>query len=280
LKAALERGKVDLVVADIRDEDRIRVVLNRYQPEIIFHAAAHKHVPLMEENLEDAVTNNVLGTKSLVSQASEAGVERFVLISTDKAVEPVNIMGMTKKVAEFLVKQAAEAAGKPYVSVRFGNVLGSRGSVVPLFQEQIEKGGPVTITHPEVERYFMTIHEAAQLVLQAASLGVNGEIFVLDMGEQIRIEALARDLIELSGLTVDQDITIHYSGLRPGEKLSEKLIADHEKVEPTLLQSILRIQGGDQPAWEEFDKSVSRLIDLAERGERAETLELLVRMTN
>ena len=277
---AEKKQKLERIVADIRDESRIDVVFSRFQPEIIFHAAAHKHVPLMEENLEDAITNNVLGTKNLVQQAEKHNVERFVLISTDKAVEPVNIMGMTKRVAELVVKQAAERTGKPYVSVRFGNVLGSRGSVVPLFQRQIASGGPVTVTHPEVERFFMTISEAVQLVLQAASLGENGEIFVLDMGEQIKIQKLARHMIELSGLRLEKDIDIVYTGLRPGEKLSEKLYADEETISGTRHEKVMKIYDQNTGKFEQFSSDVEKLIALAETGEREKAQEKLAQLTD
>ncbi len=217
------------VVADVRDLERLRHVLDEHRPQAIFHAAAHKHVPLMEENVPEAITNNVQGTANLLCLAQEYQVERFVLISTDKAVNPTSIMGATKRVAELLVQDAARQTGCPYVAVRFGNVLGSRGSVVPLFKEQIARGGPLTITHPDVRRYFMTIPEAVQLVLQAAALGQGGEVFMLDMGEPVRIVDLAQDLIELSGLTVGRDIEIVYTGLRPGEKLFEELFVQGEE---------------------------------------------------
>ena len=192
-------SRITPVIADIRDADRLAAVFAAHRPEIVFHAAAHKHVPLMEDNVEDAVTNNVLGTRRLVEASIAAGVEHFVLVSTDKAVNPSSVMGATKRVAELIVQEAAQRTGRAFVVVRFGNVLGSRGSVVPFFQQQIAAGGPVTVTHPEVKRYFMTIPEAVQLVLQAAALGCGGEIFVLDMGEPVRIADLARDLIRLSG---------------------------------------------------------------------------------
>ena len=197
----IKSTRLDLVVADIRDSARMDAIFKRFQPEVVYHAAAHKHVPLMEQNLVEAITNNIEGTRSLIHYCQEYDVGHLVLISTDKAVEPTSVMGMTKRVAEKLVLQAARNTGKPYVTVRFGNVLGSRGSVIPLFQSQIAAGGPVTITHPDMERFFMTIQEAVQLVLQASALGKNGEIFVLDMGKQVRIVDLAHDLITLSGLT-------------------------------------------------------------------------------
>lgn len=218
-----------VVVADIRDVERMEQVLERYRPACVFHAAAHKHVPLMETNPEEAVTNNVWGTWNLLNLSGRYGVERFVLISTDKAVMPSSVMGATKRVAELLLREKARELGRPYVAVRFGNVLGSRGSVVPLFREQIARGGPITITHPEAERYFMTIPEAAQLVLQASALGQGGEIFVLDMGTRVKIIDLALDLIRLSGLMPGRDIDIVYTGLRPGEKLREEIFIDSER---------------------------------------------------
>ncbi len=220
---ANRKSQITPVIADIRFPERLAAVFNRHRPEIVFHAAAHKHVPLMEDNVEDAVTNNVLGTQRLVDAAIAAGVEHFVLISTDKAVNPSSVMGATKRVAEQIVQEAAQRTGRAFVAVRFGNVLGSRGSVVPVFQRQIAAGGPVTVTHPEMRRYFMTIPEAGQLVLQAAALGQGGEVFVLDMGEPVRIVDLVRDLIRLSGLEPDRDVEIRYTGLRPGEKLCEEL---------------------------------------------------------
>lgn len=226
------------VIADIRFPERIHTVFARHKPQIVFHAAAHKHVPLMEANPGEAITNNVLGTRNVLDAALATDVERFVMISTDKAVNPTSIMGASKRAAELLVHRAARKSGKPYVAVRFGNVLGSRGSVVLTFQRQIDAGGPVTVTHHEVRRYFMTIPEAVQLVLQAAVLGTGGEVFVLDMGEPIKIVDLARDMIELSGLEVDKDIAIDFVGLRPGEKLFEELFIAGEKYERTRHEKI------------------------------------------
>ncbi len=226
------------VIADIRFAERIQHIFEEYLPEIVFHAAAHKHVPLMEMNPSEAVTNNVVGTQNVLHASLKVGVQRFVMISTDKAVNPTSVMGATKRVAEYLVLKAARESGKPYVAVRFGNVLGSRGSVVLTFQRQIAAGGPVTVTHPEMRRYFMTIPEAVQLVLQAAVLGRGGEIFVLDMGEPIKIVDLARDLIELSGLQVGEDIEIVFTGMRPGEKLFEELFVPGEHYERTAHEKI------------------------------------------
>jgi FlaA1/EpsC-like NDP-sugar epimerase len=230
---------VSSVIADIRFLDRVKNVVDTVRPDIIFHAAAHKHVPLMELNPVEAVTNNIFGTRNLLDAALAAEVPHFVMISTDKAVNPTNVMGATKRAAELLVLAAARRSGRPYVAVRFGNVLGSRGSVVLTFRQQIAAGGPVTVSHPDMKRYFMTIPEAVQLVLQAAVLGRGGEIFVLDMGDPVRIVDLARDMIELSGLAVGKDIEIAYTGIRPGEKLFEELFLPGEEYQPTLHDKIL-----------------------------------------
>jgi FlaA1/EpsC-like NDP-sugar epimerase len=228
------------VIADVRDLARVRNVFRRFRPHAVFHAAAHKHVPLMEDNVADAITNNVLGTGNVIDCAVECNTEHFVLISTDKAVRPTSVMGATKRVAEMVVQEAAIRHGRNFVSVRFGNVLGSRCSVVPIFLGQIRAGGPLTITHPEMRRYFMTIPEAVQLVLQAGALGRGGEVFVLDMGEPIRIVDLATDLVRLSGLEVGRDIEIHYTGIRPGERLYEEPFFRHEEVLPTEHPKVLR----------------------------------------
>ena len=233
------------VIADIRDEARINRVFERFRPFAVFHAAAHKHVPLMEENVIEAVTNNIRGTRNVVDAAVEYGTTHFVLISTDKAVRPTSIMGATKRLAEVLVREAAVRTQRHFVVVRFGNVLGSRGSVVPTFMAQIERGGPVTVTHPEMRRYFMTIPEAVQLVLQAGAQGQGGELFVLDMGEMVRIADLARDLIRLSGLEEGADIEIRYTGMRPGEKLYEEVLFGNEDVRNTEHPKVLRVLAAD-----------------------------------
>jgi FlaA1/EpsC-like NDP-sugar epimerase len=224
---------VAALIGDAKDARRVKEVLERYRPSTVFHAAAYKHVPLMEEeNAFCAVENNVLSTLVLARAARAAGVERFVLVSTDKAVNPANVMGASKRLAEMVCRSLQERAGTQFVVVRFGNVLGSTGSVVPRFREQIARGGPLTVTHPEMQRYFMSIPEASQLVLQAALMGRGGEIFVLDMGEPVRIADLARELVLLSGLS-ESDIRIEYTGLRPGEKLYEEPLAEAEKTLPT-----------------------------------------------
>jgi len=262
LKDRLPNSTVPAVIADIRDKKRMSWIFRTYRPEIIFHAAAHKHVGLMQTNVPEAVTNNVLGTRNLAELAAQYEVERFVMISSDKAVNPTSVMGVTKRIAELVVHDMATTTGKPFVSVRFGNVLGSRGSVVPIFKDQIAMGGPVTVSDPRVTRFFMTIPEAVQLVLQAGAMGSGGEVFVLDMGEPIKILDLAKEVIRLSGLTEGRDIDIVFTGLTPGEKLSEELFfpteqpvrSQHEKifvcpngVKPTL-NPILAGTGVDAPA--------------------------------
>jgi FlaA1/EpsC-like NDP-sugar epimerase len=229
-----------LIIRDVREREKIADTFQMYRPEIVFHAAAHKHVPLMELYPDEAIANNVLGTHSVLWAALDCDAERFVLISTDKAVNPTSVMGATKRVAELLVMEAARCTGKACMVVRFGNVLGSAGSVVPLFQAQIAAGGPVTVSHPEVTRFFMTIPEAIQLVLQVAAWGVGGQVYVLDMGEPVRIVDLARDLIEFSGLELGKDIEIRYTGLRPGEKMTEELFRPTEKAVPTVHPQILQ----------------------------------------
>ncbi len=232
------------VIADIQDVGAIRDIFALHRPDIVFHAAAYKHVPMMEQNCFQAVTNNIFGTYNVALVARQFGCKSFVMISSDKAVNPTNVMGVTKRIAELIILSLQREHTR-YVAVRFGNVLGSNGSVVPVFQQQIAAGGPVTVTHPEVQRYFMTIPEAVQLVLQASSMALASEIFVLEMGQPIRIAELARNLIRLSGLEPEQDIPIIYTGLRPGEKLFEELMLEGEGIKPTSHPKIRVLNGGN-----------------------------------
>jgi len=220
--------RLKTVIADVKDKVKINAVFDINKPQVVFHAAAHKHVPLMEANPEEAVKNNVLGTKNVADAADRAGTGIFVFISTDKAVNPTSVMGASKRVAEMLVQSMASKSDTCFTAVRFGNVLGSRGSVLPIFKEQLARGGPLTVTHPEMTRYFMTIPEAVQLVIQAGAMATGGEIFVLDMGEPVKIVDLAEDLIRFSGFEPYKDIDIEYTGIRPGEKLFEELLTAEE----------------------------------------------------
>jgi FlaA1/EpsC-like NDP-sugar epimerase len=263
------------VICDVRDLMRLQNIFDRYAPEIVFHAAAHKHVPLMEMNAEEAVTNNIMGTRNVVEASVMSNVQKLVMISTDKAIRPINIMGATKRVAEMIVLNEGQRSGKAFSVVRFGNVLGSRGSVVPLFTRQITRGGPVTVTHPDMQRYFMTIPEAVHLVLQAAAIGTGGETFVLNMGEQVRILDLAEDLIRLSGLEPGRDIEIVFSGIRPGEKLSEDLWDEEHTFEPTSHPDIYRLVSQEQLAEKELERIVYELIALANEGQPVEIVKLL-----
>ncbi len=284
---------VETTIADVRDVDRLRQVFAAQRPEIVFHAAAHKHVSLMELNPAEAVTNNVLGTANLLRAAEEHSVKRLVLISSDKAVNPISVMGATKRLAELLVQASAHQGRHAYVVVRFGNVLGSRGSVVPIFQEQIARGGPVTVTDPDVCRYFMTIPESVQLVLQAAALGQGGEVFVLDMGEPIRIVDLATDLIHLSGLRpvvrrpgqedetegrgLDWDVEVVFTGLRRGEKLREELFVAGEAYTPTPHEKILAFCNGrgSCAGTEELARAVEGLVHAARQGDASAVRAML-----
>jgi len=249
LELELKRNFRDIEVvgllADVRDRRQLQKGFEATKPQVVFHAAAYKHVPMLELQPWKAIKNNIQGTRNVVEYAHEFGVERFVYVSTDKAVRPVNIMGTSKRVAEMLVQgqNGCGLSDTRYMIVRFGNVAGSVGSVVPLFRKQIEKGGPVTVTHPEITRYFMTIPEACQLILQAGAMGEGGEIFILDMGTPIKIDEMARDLIRLSGFEPDIDIKIEYIGLRPGEKLYEELITEGEGIISTSHEKIMVLRG-------------------------------------
>ena len=266
--------KIEPIIADVRDLTRMRGVISLQRPFSVFHAAAHKHVPLMEANVAEAVLNNVLGTQNVVTLCAEFDVEHFVLISTDKAVRPTSVMGATKRIAEHLVHECAASGRSGYVSVRFGNVLGSRGSVVPTFMRQIADGGPVTITHPDMTRYFMTIPEAVQLVLQSAALGDQGEVFVLDMGEPVRVFDLATDLIRLSGLEPDVDIEVRFTGMRPGEKLFEELFFKDTHVSPTIHPKILRAR--DAESSDHSVEEIDRLICAARESRPAGEIRRLI----
>lgn len=224
---------LEVLIGSVRDYARIESVMNEYKPDLVYHAAAHKHVPLMEESPLEAVKNNVFGTLNTARAASAAGVGRFILISSDKAVNPTNVMGATKRICEMIVQIMDGKSRTSFAAVRFGNVLGSNGSVIPLFRRQIKEGGPVTVTHPDINRYFMTIPEAVSLVLQAGAYANGGEIFVLDMGKPVRINDLAKNMIRLSGFEPDVDIKIVYTGLRPGEKLFEEILMDEEGMRKT-----------------------------------------------
>jgi len=263
------------VIADIRDFPRIQNIFETLNPQVVFHAAAHKHVPLMEANIEDAITNNIVGTKNVVEAAIASKVERLVMISTDKAIRPINVMGATKRLGEMIVLEAAQRSGNAFSIVRFGNVLGSRGSVVPLFKNQIEKGGPVTITHPEMTRYFMTIPEAVHLVLQAAAMGNGGEVFLLNMGKPVRILDLAEDLIRLSGLEPGKDIEITFTGIRPGEKLSEDLWEEGVHYQPTAHPEVFRMADEENIIDSSLSVTINQLQSLAQSGNIPAILDLL-----
>ncbi|MEW6400331.1 MAG: nucleoside-diphosphate sugar epimerase/dehydratase [Chloroflexota bacterium] len=263
------------VIADVRDAGRIQEMFKQHRPEVLFHAAAHKHVPLMEANVEEAVTNNVLGTRNIVEAANKHEVDRLVLISTDKAIRPVNVMGATKRLAEMIVLDAAHRNGRAYSVVRFGNVLGSRGSVVPRFKNQIARGGPVTVTHPDMRRYFMIIPEAVHLVLQAASMGQGGEVFLLNMGQQVRILDLAEDLIRLSGLEPGRDIEITFTGIRPGEKLSEDLWEEGMQFQPTAHSEIYRAAEEEQVDSVRLSQAIEQLAILSHQAETESLIRVL-----
>jgi FlaA1/EpsC-like NDP-sugar epimerase len=277
LKRLFPRISYVPLIADVRDRQRLSEVFSRYKPFAVFHAAAHKHVPLMECNVAEAVTNNIMGTQNVAELAGDHEVEHFVLISTDKAVRPTNIMGATKRVAEQIVQHIADITGRNFVAVRFGNVLGSRGSVVPTFLQQIKAGGPVTVTHPEMRRFFMTIPESVQLVLQAGALGKGGEVFVLDMGAAVKIVDLATDLVRLSGLEVGTDIEIRFTGARPGERLYEELFFDSESATHTGHPKVLKATNA--PLAVGFSEVVDKLVGAAQQGHpNSELVTLLERL--
>ncbi len=269
--------KIIPVLGDIRHAERVEAVFGDFTPEVVFHAAAYKHVPMMEYNPAEAVSNNVGGTRVLADVAARSGVARFVMISTDKAVNPTNVMGASKRAAEIYVQSLAGRSGTKFTTVRFGNVLGSNGSVVPMFKEQIRNGGPVTVTDPKVIRYFMTIPEASQLVLQAGCIGSGGDIFVLDMGEPVRILELAEELIRLSGLVPYEDIDIAFTGLRPGEKLFEELLIEGEGIRPTVHEKIKVLAAmTHDPVW--LEREMAQLFADAERFDMAGIMAALRRL--
>jgi FlaA1/EpsC-like NDP-sugar epimerase len=264
------------ILADIQNMTQLNMIFQKYRPEIVFHAAAYKHVPMLEHHAWKAVRNNILGTFNLAECATKYDVDRFVFVSTDKAVRPTNVMGATKRIAEILIQNQEyyKQCQTKFMIVRFGNVVGSAGSVLPLFKRQIERGGPVTVTHPEVTRYFMTIPEAAQLILQAGAMGEGGEIFILDMGDPIKIDHIARYLIRLSGLEPDKDIQIDYVGLRPGEKLYEELITDGEGIVKTEHKKIMVLRGSHQNL-QVLNGNISKLAALAEEQDVEAIIERL-----
>ena len=264
------------LIGSVRNTARVDWVLGKYRPELVFHAAAHKHVPLMEESPNEAIKNNVFGTYKMAKAAAAHGVKRFVLISTDKAVNPTNIMGASKRLCEMVVQMMNRESDTEFVAVRFGNVLGSNGSVIPLFKRQIEAGGPVTVTHPDIIRYFMTIPEAVSLVLQAGYYAKGGEIFVLDMGEPVRIDDMARNLIRLSGYEPDVDIKVEYTGLRPGEKLFEELLMEEEGLKATA-NKLIHIGRPIEMDDEKFKQQLQRL-DAAYREESDHMKELVAQI--
>ncbi|NGZ03738.1 MAG: hypothetical protein CV090_11885 [Nitrospira sp. WS238] len=263
------------IVGDVGDEVQVEKVLQTFSPSIIFHAAAHKHVPLMETSPCEAVKNNVRGTRVIAQASTRCGVEQFIMISSDKAVNPTSIMGVTKRVAELIVQNWDERGHTRFTTVRFGNVLGSNGSVVPRFLDQIKAGGPVTVTHPEIRRYFMMIPEAVQLVLHAAAMGEAGAIYVLDMGDQIKVVDLARNLIRLAGLMPEEDIAISFVGLRPGEKLYEELVGQEESVEPSQLEKIRKVRSTHPWTLYTLEPQIAILEKAAARQETDRVVNLL-----
>lgn len=263
------------VIVDVRDSERLEKVFSKHKPDVVFHAAAHKHVPLMEMNIDEAVNNNVRGTRNVVNACVKCDVKHLVMISTDKAIKPVNIMGATKRFSEMIVLDAAKRTGYAYSVVRFGNVLGSRGSVVPLFKHQIARGGPVTITHPDMKRFFMTIPEAVYLVLQAAGMSKGGEMYVLNMGQQVKILDLAEDLIRLSGLEPGKDVEIAFTGIRPGEKLSEDLWEEGNKFMPTQHPDIYQYDDPNNLMGVELGERIEQLLALADAGVAAEIIKFV-----
>ena len=264
-------------LVDIRERDKLDRTFKRYKPQVVFHAAAYKHVPMMERHPDEAISNNVIGTRNMAEISDRCGVETFIMVSTDKAVNPTSVMGASKRLAELVVRNISRTSKTRFAAVRFGNVLGSRGSVVPTFIKQIEAGGPVTVTHPDMQRYFMTIPEAVQLIIQAGALTKGGEIFVLDMGEMVKIDDLARDLIRLAGYEPDKDIKVVYTGIRPGEKLYEELFTDRENMAATKYERIFISKREMDDAYLDINKTI---MTFAKTGlhNRADVLELIMNL--
>ncbi|KPK77618.1 MAG: hypothetical protein AMJ79_02695 [Phycisphaerae bacterium SM23_30] len=274
LESKFKQIDIQSCICDIIDRKRVEALFEQYLPEVVIHAAAHKHVPLMELNPGEAIKNNVLGARHMAETADKYRTDHFVMISTDKAVNPTSIMGSSKRLAEMLIQTLNQRSKTVFVMVRFGNVLGSNGSVLPIFRRQIAEGGPVTVTHPEMRRYFMTIPEASQLVLQAAAMGQGGEIFVLDMGEPVKIADLARELITLSGFSVGEDIEIEFTGMRPGEKLFEELTTTGENMQPTRHPKI-SIWKNVPPEEAALNKAIDKLVSVADKGDRMKIVKLI-----
>ena len=274
LRAHNPTAVIQLALVSVIDAVAVNEVFRRFKPDIVFHAAAYKHVPLLEDQIRIAVQNNVLGTQIVAQASVAAGAEKFILISTDKAVNPTNIMGTTKRVAEIYCQNLNSHTNTQFITVRFGNVLGSMGSVVPLFQKQLQQGGPLTVTHPDIERYFMTIPEASQLILQAMVNGIGGEIFVLDMGDPIKISYLAEQMIRLTGKTPGKDIHIEYTGLRPGEKLFEELFHESEKLEQTAHEKLFKARFREMD-WEALMQTFRMMNTACETYQNDELLILL-----
>jgi FlaA1/EpsC-like NDP-sugar epimerase len=264
--------EVHAVIGDVLNQQRAKRTMRQFKPEVLFHAAAYKHVPLMELNAEEALRNNVYGTWVVAYLSHVYGVKKFVMVSTDKAVKPTNIMGASKRIAELVCQGFGRDSKTKFVTVRFGNVLNSVGSVIPLFKRQIARGGPVTVTHPEIYRYFMTIPESVQLIMQAGAMGKGGEIFILDMGEPVKIVDLARDMISLSGLEPDKDIKIVFTGLRPGEKLYEELLTDGEEITSTLHEKI-KVAGAEKIDWQALLEKIEHLLESLQDGFSQTTIE-------
>jgi FlaA1/EpsC-like NDP-sugar epimerase len=274
LKDSGKEDLLEIVIGDIRNQDRMRKVFSHFRPELVYHAAAYKHVPMMEMNPSESIKTNVVGTRIVADLAHEFGTGTFVFVSTDKAVNPTNVMGASKRIAEIYVQALSKSSKTQFITTRFGNVLGSNGSVIPRFRSQIEKGGPITITHPDITRFFMTIPEACQLVLEAGSMGEGGEIFMFDMGQSVKISELAKKMVRLSGLELGKDIQIVYTGLRPGEKLYEELLADQEKSVPTHHNQIVRAVAEPEKL-ESISVKIDLLNEKAGAGDNSELVKIM-----